>query len=164
LKLAGKVTVVIGSLVFLLSVSLLHYVDSATLWDLTTRLPVILIVLAVGALIVAGVSFFQQSIILPIISTCVGFYLFGQFFDIATSSYRGYGVGFWLGSAGALAMAVGGLLSLLGCAQTQATTPYARDDLAVSPVTPAPGWYPDPSAQFRMRYWSGVGWTDQVQA
>lgn len=30
------------------------------------------------------------------------------------------------------------------------------------PSGPAPGWFPDPSARFRWRWWDGVRWSDDV--
>jgi hypothetical protein len=29
---------------------------------------------------------------------------------------------------------------------------------------PPAGWYPDPQGQARLRYWDGIGWTDQTSA
>lgn len=29
------------------------------------------------------------------------------------------------------------------------------------PVTPGPGWYPDPTGQSRLRWWDGSAWTEQ---
>ena len=31
-----------------------------------------------------------------------------------------------------------------------------------TPASPAPGWYPDPTARFDQRYWDGSAWTDSV--
>jgi hypothetical protein len=32
------------------------------------------------------------------------------------------------------------------------------------PGRPPPNWYPDPSANFAMRYWNGAAWTEHVVA
>lgn len=43
-------------------------------------------------------------------------------------------------------------------AAAQASAP----DTAPAPSAPPPGWYPDPSDDFEVRWWSGTVWTDHV--
>jgi drug/metabolite transporter (DMT)-like permease len=65
-----------------------------------------------------------------------------------------------------LVWALIGFLSLLLCAIlfliARKTTKPAVSSV-MQPQTPAPGWYPDPSAQHELRYWDGSLWTSRVE-
>lgn len=64
-----------------------------------------------------------------------------------------------------LVWALIGFLSLLLCAVlfliARKTTKAVGGPVVRS--TPAPGWYPDPSAQHELRYWDGTQWTSRVE-
>jgi hypothetical protein len=81
--------------------------------------------------------------------------------DISSTEFARVGGGLYLTLAGAVAIVVGGIGAL-------ATGSAAPADARVVPVstwsapTVTPGWYPDPSGRFDVRYHDGHQWTRHV--
>jgi hypothetical protein len=114
---AGCIVVIAGGVVFLLAVTFLDYVSPPsphTLWDLTTRLPLVLTIVAVAAVLLAIVSLMSDSQLAAVLAACFSFYLFGQFFPVGAPFYNGLGVGVWLATSATIAMSVGGVLAAAG--------------------------------------------------
>lgn len=113
----GLLASAVGAVVFIASLALLKYADfgngSFKLWDVTTRLPVVLTVLAALTLGLSLLALVRPSRLYPALTTATGFYILGQFFPDSAVSYTVYRPGFWVCVAGAVAMAAGSLISLL---------------------------------------------------
>jgi hypothetical protein len=127
---AGAVTIILGGVAFEVGLSLLPYFGGGrgafgrflrdrSLWDLTstpslftTRLPVILTVLGAAAIALAAASLLADAIWPLPLATCCCFYLFCQVFPVGAPSYSHLGAGFWLMSAAAVTMSLGGVLAL----------------------------------------------------
>jgi hypothetical protein len=106
-----------GALLFIASL-FLPYIDngvrSASAWELTTRSPVILTLVAALVLVLAIISVFVEAPGLAMGTAGLSLYAFGQYFPIGARSYDAYGAGLWLGTASTLVMSVGSLLTLIG--------------------------------------------------
>jgi hypothetical protein len=135
-RLAGKLMVGGGALLFIASL-FLPYIDngvrSASAWELTTRSPVILTVVAGLALALAAISIFLEAPGLAMGTAGLSLYAFGQYFPIGARSYDAYGAGLWLGTASAIVMSVGSLLTLIGY-RIEAASP---EELVGDPGDPA---------------------------
>jgi hypothetical protein len=177
-KLVGTNMTLFGSLVFVVSLAVLPYAEvgtqTETLWDGTTRFPVILTIVAALAGALAFASVFADVVILPVLAMGLSFWLLGQFFPTYAAKYTFFGIGFWLCTAAALTASVGGIVTLVGSRfassgslQPAGSPPppmVAPITASQPPAAPVPaGWYADPSQPGRRRYWSGVEWTEQVQ-
>jgi hypothetical protein len=120
--MAGSVLVIIGGLVLLAALAFLPYFGGSflfrgrepTLWDLTTRLPVVLTVIGTAAIALGVASLLNAAPILPLLAACCSFYLFGQIFPDGLLAYNDFGVGFWLATSATVAMSLGGILALAG--------------------------------------------------
>ena len=88
--------------------------EPTTLWDLTTREPVILTVVGVAAIAAAARGLLADEPILLTLATGFSFYLFGRVFPVGAPTYGFYGVGFWVVTAAAFTMSVGGVLAVAG--------------------------------------------------
>jgi hypothetical protein len=114
---AGCIVVIVGGVVFLLAITFLDYFSppsAQTLWDVATRLPVVLTIVAVATVLLAIVSLMSDSLLAAVLTACLSFYLFGQFFPVGARVYNGLGVGFWLATCATVAMSVGGVLAATG--------------------------------------------------
>lgn len=178
MKLAGKITMLVGGIAFMASLAGLNYwnvgAGSQTLWSYTTREPVILTILAVVVCGLAIASVFAESFLLPFIATCVSFYLLGQFFYDGDPVFSHYGAGYWIGTTASVAMSVGGFLAVIAqqraakraaaAAMSPPPPAYVPVPAPPPPVTTSPaGWYADASGQALERYWSGTAWTGDVR-
>jgi zinc-ribbon domain len=119
LTLVGAALSALAAGVFIISL-LLHFYFNISLWDATTREPVILTILASLAILCALASLSWSSPVFTICPVAIGCYLFGQIFPVGASSYSGLQVGFWLATGSAIVVAVGGSLALLGRLATSA--------------------------------------------
>jgi hypothetical protein len=106
-------TLLLGGIVFLGALARLNYVGTATLWELTTREPVILTVLVLAVCGLATASLFSDAFLLPLVATCVSFYLWGQVFLDSPNSYAGLGLGYWVPAVAAFGMSIAGLLAVV---------------------------------------------------
>jgi len=149
MKLAGKITMLVGGIVFVGALAGLKYADfgngSQTLWQLTTRGPVIVTVLAVAVCALAIASLLSDAFLLPFIGTCVSFYLWGQVFLDGSSSYAGLKAGYWVPAVATLGMSVGGFVAVIGqwradkrAAAVATTPPQPRAFAPPPPPPPAP--------------------------
>lgn len=182
MKLAGKMTALVG-VVMLIVATFLKYEsngeESLSLWQGTTRFPVILTVLAVAAAVLITISFFVDRWGLPFATAAIGFLCVGETFPLLSQSYTPFRVGFWLSIAGSVVIALGATLALIGT-RARAVAPAAaptRGAGIAAPAAGAPryqpqmaqpsvpaGWYPDPYGQGQERYWNGSAWSGNVRA
>jgi Protein of unknown function (DUF2510) len=138
----GLLVAAAGAVAFIASLALLKYASfgfgAQTLWQFTTRLPVVLTVLAALTLGLSLLALVQSSRVYPALATAIGFYIVGQFFPDDQLTYNPYRPGFWVCLAGAVAMAVGSLIALLAARpEPAASSPY-RDRVVRSSYPPAP--------------------------
>ncbi len=100
-----------------------------TLWDVTTRLPVTLTIVAATTIALAAVGWRTNSRLPVLLAACLSFYLFGQFFPVGGGEYEGLGVGFWLATFGTIVMSIGGVVAVSsGFAQERSPVgPAVRD-------------------------------------
>lgn len=89
----------------------LRLIHNPTLWDLRTRLPIVLTVVAAIALAFAVAGILATTPIPSLLATCCSFYLSGQFFPDGARAYNGTGLGFWLATGATIAMSIGGVLA-----------------------------------------------------
>ncbi len=135
-RAVGRAVIIAGCLVTIISLAALKYADigfgrgSETIWQLTTRLPVILTVVAVAAGTLAMVGFFVDRVLLAALAAGCCFWLFGQLFPAGAANYHGLKAGFWVSVVAALFAAAGGVLALIGY--------RVERKPAGSPAAPAP--------------------------
>jgi peptidoglycan/LPS O-acetylase OafA/YrhL len=91
---------------------LLHQYAGQSYWAQTTRGPVILTLLAFVAVALAGATLLTIHPALVVAQLALGFYLLGEVFFVGSQSYAGLQIGYWLGVAAAIVMAVGASLSI----------------------------------------------------
>jgi hypothetical protein len=113
LQMFGSGLVLIGGVAFIVSL-FLHYVGTFSLWSVTTRWPVLLTILAAAAMVLALAAMTWDAPGICLGQAVLGAYLLGQVFPLEMPSYEHLGPGFWLETVGALAMAVGGSLAVVG--------------------------------------------------
>jgi hypothetical protein len=177
MKLAGRLCIWIGGLLAFVSL-FLDYAVGETRFDITTRGPLIFLLLILLIVAASIVTLFLELPVLVLITAGAGLYLFASLFPIDYSTYSYLEVGFWLGAVGSLAMAIGGSLCLasiwprtgwarvagLGVESASARPrPQTHATAPLPDATPAAGWYPDPSSPGHQRYWSGTAWTQDVR-
>jgi hypothetical protein len=102
-----------GAVAFIVSLNL-HYVGTLSLWDLTTRGPVLLTIFAAAVFVLAVAAMTWDSPALALGQAALGCYLLGQAFPLTAPSYEHLGPGFWIESVSALVMAVGGVFAVVG--------------------------------------------------
>jgi Protein of unknown function (DUF2510) len=138
----GLLVAAAGAVAFIASLALLKYADlglgGQTMWQFTTRLPVVLTVLAALTLGLSLLALAQRSRVYPALATAIGFYVLGQFFPDGNLSYTPYKAGFWVCVAGAVAMAVGSLIALVAARPEEAERSTYRDRAVRAPSGPAP--------------------------
>jgi hypothetical protein len=114
----GLVLVAVGAVIVVASLALLQYADFGSgpqkLWDVTTRLPLIITIVAGLGGLMAVFAIFSDAWLLPVLATGAGFFLFGELFPVGVPSYSGYKAGFWVAIAGAVLMSVAGVIALIG--------------------------------------------------
>jgi hypothetical protein len=131
MRTAGTVVVIVNGLVFVAALGLLDWArlpkvvsvggtitivsHGATLWDFTGHQAGVLTVIAVGTVTFAAMGLLSDSVITALPAVCGSFYLLGQTFPIG-DGYGDYRAGFWLATAAAVAMSVGGVLAVVGAA------------------------------------------------
>jgi hypothetical protein len=131
MRTAGIVVVIVSGLVFVGALGLLDWAElpkvtsvggtisivshGASLWDFTGHQAGVLTVIAVGTVGLAAVGRLSRSVITALPAVCGSFYLLGQTFPIG-GGYGGYRAGFWLATAAAIAMSIGGVLAVAGAA------------------------------------------------
>ncbi len=133
MRTTGILAVIVGGLVFVVALALLDWSElgkvvsrggsvgivshGATLWEFKGHRAGVLTVIAVGTVAFAAVGLLSESVITALPVVCGSFYLLGQTFPIGDGyGYGGYEVGFWLATAVALAMSIGGVLAVAGAA------------------------------------------------
>jgi hypothetical protein len=130
-RTAGIVVVIVSGLVFVAAVGLIDWAElpklvrvggtislvshGATLWDYPGHQAGVLTVIAVGAVAFAAMGLLSDSVITALPAVGGSFYLLGQTFPVV-GGYGGYRAGFWLATAAAVAMSVGGVLAVAGAA------------------------------------------------
>jgi hypothetical protein len=99
LRLTGTILVILGGVVFLVALTFLPYLSlhvrdalilrrtEPTLWDVTTREPVILTVLAVAAIGAAAGDLLSGERALLVLATGFSFYLLGRIFPLDIPDY-----------------------------------------------------------------------------
>jgi hypothetical protein len=130
-RTAGIVVVILSGLVFVGALGLLDWArlpkvvsvggtisivsHGATLWDFPGHQAGVLTVIAVGTVAFAALGLLSDAAITALPAACGSFYLLGRTFPIG-DGYGGYRAGFWLATAAALAMSIGGVLAVAGAA------------------------------------------------
>jgi hypothetical protein len=130
-RTAGIVVVIVSGLVFVGAVGLLDWArlgkvvsagdtislvwHGAILWDFPGHQAGVLTVIAVGSVAFAAMGLLSDSVITALPAVCGSFYLLGQTFPVG-GGYGDYRAGFWLATAAALAMSIGGILAVAGAA------------------------------------------------
>lgn len=108
--IAGRITVLVGCVLLLVSM-FVTYVSvgpvSESLWQATTRMPVILTVIAGVAIILTLASFYRPGLALAVAAG--SFFALGETFPLTFNSYP-FQAGFWLGVVGAALMCLGSAL------------------------------------------------------
>jgi hypothetical protein len=124
LRLTGTILVILGGVVFLVALTFLPYLSlhvrdalilrrtEPTLWDVTTREPVILTVLAVAAIGAAAGDLLSGERALLVLATGFSFYLLGRIFPLDIPDYGFLGAGVWVATSAAFTMSVGGVLAV----------------------------------------------------
>jgi hypothetical protein len=130
LRITGTVMVIVGGVVFLVALAVLPYFSlphfvppvgyrlahvvfvDQTLWNVTTREPVVLTMVAVAAIVSAAGGLLTDEAVLLILATGFSFYLFGRIFPVGPQTYDLYGAGLWVTTAAAFTMSVGGVLAV----------------------------------------------------
>ena len=178
MKLAGKIIALVG-VVMLIVATFLKYAQETSLWQGTTRFPVVLTILAAAAGLLVIISFFVDRWGLSFAAAAIGFLCVGETFPQIFDSYSPFRVGFWLAIAGSVVIATGATLALIGT-RARAVASASAETLggglaapaggapryaprAAQPAVPA-GWYPDPYGQGQERYWNGSAWSGDVRA
>jgi hypothetical protein len=131
MRTAGTIVVIVGGLVFVGALGLLDWAGlpkvvsaggtisivshGATLWDFTGHQAGVLTVIAVGTVAFAAMGLLSDSVVTALPAVCGSFYLLGQTFPVG-DGYSGYRAGFWLATAAALAMSIGGVLAVTSAA------------------------------------------------
>ena len=180
-KPIGVTAVVIGGVAAIVS-PLLHYGLDTSVWQLTTRYPLIVTILVAMAMALAVTSFAVDRWLLLALAGLISAFVLGAVFPLIAPSYH-YQIGFWLWTAGAAIMTAGSLLALTGSidglrrAERRAGIAFAADtsgadadpeDMrsSASPsgvAFPPAGWYPDPAGAGKERFWAGEAWTENVR-
>jgi hypothetical protein len=147
MKLAGRLTVTVGALAFIVALALPYHsgseggqADTNSVWQISTREGFVLTLVALLAAALAVVTSFRDAPVLVLVQPALGLYLFGNFFLIGLETYSETGAGFWLGTAAALAVAAGGALSIAAIwprGGWRSTTGW-RDQPAPAGEPPAP--------------------------
>jgi hypothetical protein len=134
-RTAGIVVVIVSGLVFVGALGVLDWArlpkvvstrtsgggtvsivfHGATLWGYPGNHAGVLTLIAIGTVAFAAVGLLSDSVITALPAACGSFYLLGQTFPIG-DGYGDYRVGFWLATAAALAMSIGGVLAVAGAA------------------------------------------------
>jgi Protein of unknown function (DUF2510) len=174
MRFAGRLMVMTGALAFVAITTLAPYVEvgaySRTVWDLMTRAPVVFTVIAAAAFVLTVANLSAELVVPSAIASGLSFWLLGSFFFLTARNYDAFGWGYWTATGAAAVMAVGGVLSLVGYRLRPNDGPdigpsTAAPTSVAAPIAPnpSPGWYPDPLAANRQRYWSGTDWTDDLR-
>jgi hypothetical protein len=139
MRTAGIVVVIVAGLIFVGAVGLLDWArvpkviavggtvstvwHGASLWDFPGHQAGVLTVIAAGTVALAATGLLSHSVVTALPAVCGSFYLLGQTFPIG-DGYHGYRAGFWLATAAALAMSIGGVLAVAGA--TSVATRFAK--------------------------------------
>jgi hypothetical protein len=140
-RTAGIVVVIVSGLVFVAAVGLIDWAElpkivsaggsisivshGATLWDYPGHQAGVLTVIAVGTVAFAAMGLLSDSVTTALPAVCGSFYLLGRTSPIG-GGYGGYLAGFWIATAAALAMSVGGVLAVAGAASFAKATESAE--------------------------------------
>jgi hypothetical protein len=139
--LVGNIMVILGGVLFVCALALLPFFEAfdrePTLWDLTTREPVLLTVVAVADVVAAAGSLLTRNAVLLTLTTAFSFYVFGRIFPIGAETYHLLGVGFWVATAAAVTMSIGALLAVIGDTRLSRSLD-SRAEHAVRPSWPPP--------------------------
>jgi hypothetical protein len=130
-RTAGIVVVIVSGLVFVAALALLDWAElgkvvsvggtisivshGATLWDFKGHEADVLTMIAVGTVAFAAMGLLSDSVITALPAVGGSFFLLGQTLPIG-NGYGGYRAGFWLATATALSMSIGGVLAVAGAA------------------------------------------------
>lgn len=129
-QVLGSGLTIIGGVAYVVSL-FLKYVHNVSVWHLATehdhilsiREPLIHTILAAVAVLLALAATTKDATALCVGQAIIGCYLFGQSFNLGLPRYTGLEVGYWAGAVGGLAMAVGGVLALIGNLQRRRSRP-----------------------------------------
>jgi hydrogenase/urease accessory protein HupE len=166
-KPIGITAVVIGGVAAIVS-PLLHYVLDTSVWQLTTRYPLIVTILVAVAMALAVTSLAVDRWLLLAVAGLISAFVLGEVFPLIVPSYH-YEIGFWLWTGGAAIMTAGSVLALTGSidglrrAERRAGIAFAADTSGAGGASPPAGWYPDPAGAGKERFWAGEAWTENVR-
>jgi hypothetical protein len=156
----AKTLMLAGAIVYVIALATLHYEGILTFWHEETLSPAIETGIALAVAVFAFAAIFSDSIILVALAVSLSFLLLGD------TVYTGEGVdysffqaGYWVTSACALIMAVGGVFAFNGYALRD---PRTRQ-IANASALPPDGWYADPSGDAGERYWTGGAWSEHTR-
>ena len=142
MRLAGRLMVMTGALAFVAITTLAPYVEvgaySRTFWDLMTRAPVILTVIAAVAFVLTVANLSAELVVPSAIASGLSFWLLGSFFFLTAKSYDAFGWGYWTATGAAAVMAVGGVMSLVGYRLSRTDGPDIGPSTAEATSVPAP--------------------------
>lgn len=174
LKIVGGVLALVGAVVFLASTFLDYFftfseitgeeTGAGNLWEVSTRVDVMLTVASVGVIALVLVALLGKvSETIPPAIALSGFTL-GAIFFWDAQSLEGLKAGMWIGVVGALLMTVGTVLAAFGPTMRGASAAASTAAPAGAATGTPAGWYPDPSGAGGQRYWDGRTWTDSTRA
>jgi hypothetical protein len=147
-----------GAIIYVIAVATLHYwTDTSTWWSEETVGPAVATVIAVGVAAFAVAAIFSDSIAVTALAVSLSFLLLGDTVVTVEHAYSSpsYGAGYWVTSACALIMALGGIFAFSGYSLRD--PPTSR---ATASALPPSGWYEDPSREAAERYWTGGAWSE----
>jgi hypothetical protein len=87
-----------------------NYTVNISVWQLTTRYPVVITILAVAVIGLAVASLAIDRWLLLVVATAASAFILGEVFPLVVSSYH-YQLGFWLAVAGSAIMILGGIIA-----------------------------------------------------
>jgi hypothetical protein len=149
-----------GGIIYVIALATLHYwTDTSTWWSVETVGPAVATSIAVAVAAFAFAAIFSDSIAVAALAVSLSFLLLGDTVYTGEHGYMFYGAGYWVTSACALIMAVGGIFAFSGYVLRD---PRAHR-VGTSSAPPAAGWYEDPSGEAEERYWTGGAWSEHTR-
>jgi Protein of unknown function (DUF2510) len=156
----AKTLMLAGAIVYVIALATLHYwTAGSTWWSQETVGPAVATGIAVAVAAFAFAGIFSDSIAVVGLAIALSFLLLGDTVYTGENGYSFFGAGYWVTSACALIMAVGGVFAFSGYALRD---PRIRQIATASALPPA-GWFEDPSGEARERYWTGGAWSEHTR-
>lgn len=156
----AKTLMLAGAIVYVIALAALHYwTEGSTWWSEETVGPAVATGIAVLAATFALAAIFSDSIALVALAVSLSFLLLGDTVYTGEHGYSFFGAGYWLASACALVMAVGGVFAFSGYTLRASRIQQSATATGLPPA----GWYQDPSGEARERYWTGEAWSEHTR-